>query len=234
MTAKRPHPLPLVAGLITGIATLMLGNWQVQRAAEKGALQELIETSAKVAPVPAGSLTEPHDWLPVTLRGRWREDATIYLDNRGYQGRPGYQVLTPLRLDDGAGWVLVNRGWIAQGANRNELPGAAVEAGVVSIAGNVRWPERDPFTLAAHAGEGRLWQYVDIADYRAWSGVDVRDWIVYQTSESGDGLLRDWPRPDAGIDRHRGYAFQWYALAGLSFVLTGVYIFRSFGSNAAQ
>ena len=32
---------------------------------------------------------------------------------------------------------------------------------------------------------------------------------------------------DAGIDRHRGYAFQWYGLAALLTVLTGVVAWRS-------
>jgi surfeit locus 1 family protein len=29
-----------------------------------------------------------------------------------------------------------------------------------------------------------------------------------------------WPRPDAGVERHRGYAFQWYSLAALIAGLT--------------
>jgi surfeit locus 1 family protein len=230
----RPHPVPLIAGVVVGIVTLLLGNWQVQRAGEKSELQQLIEAGADARPVSAVSLVDPREWLAVDMRGEWRDEATIYLDNRPYQGRPGYQVLTPLRLGDGAGWVLVNRGWIAQGANRSVLPKVAAEGGTVGIEGKVRWPERNPFTLAAHAADGRLWQYIDLADYRDWSGLSVRDWIVYQTSASNDGLVRDWPRPDAGIDRHRGYAFQWYALAGLSFVLTGIYVFRSFRNNAAS
>lgn len=230
----RPHPVPLIAGVIVGIVTFLLGNWQVQRAGEKGELQRLIEAGADAPPVSASSLVEPREWLAVELRGEWRGEATIYLDNRPHEGRPGYQVLTPLRLADGAGWVLVNRGWVAQGANRSVLPEVAAEGGPVAIEGNVRWPERNPFTLAPHAGDGRLWQYIDVADYRDWARLAVRDWIVYQTSASPDGLVREWPRPDAGIDRHRGYAFQWYALAGLSFVLTGIYLFRSFRDNAAS
>jgi surfeit locus 1 family protein len=39
-----------------------------------------------------------------------------------------------------------------------------------------------------------------------------------------DLMARDWPLPEAGIDKHRGYAFQWYALAALAllfYVMTG-------------
>jgi cytochrome oxidase assembly protein ShyY1 len=37
--------------------------------------------------------------------------------------------------------------------------------------------------------------------------------MIQQTSPTGDGLVRDWPAPDFGIDKHYGYAFQWFALA---------------------
>ena len=44
---------------------------------------------------------------------------------------------------------------------------------------------------------------------------------------AGEVLVRNWPAPDTGIDKHRGYAVQWYALAAMAalfFVITG---FRS-------
>ena len=89
----RPHPVPLIAGVIVGIVTFLLGNWQVQRAGEKGELQRLIEAGADAPPVSASSLVEPREWLAVELRGEWRGEATIYLDNRPHEGRPGADAL---------------------------------------------------------------------------------------------------------------------------------------------
>ena len=54
----------------------------------------------------------------------------------------------------------------------------------------------------------------------------LADYYLQQTSAGHDGLVRDWPAPDAGIDRHRGYAFQWYALAALAAGLTAWYVFN--------
>ena len=225
MIRARLHPVPLVAGLAVALLTLQLGNWQVRRAAEKTALHARIEAGAASATVsPAGD--DVTEWRTVALRGEWLAAATIYLDNRVHEGRVGYQVLTPLRLDDGSGAVLVNRGWTAGGADRRELPRIATSSGPVEVAGSVRRPEAHPFTLADEAGRGQVWQYLDLGRYRETSGLPVRDWIVQQTSAAADGLVRDWPRPDAGIERHRGYAFQWYSLAGLSIVLTGAYVYR--------
>ena len=47
---------------------------------------------------------------------------------------------------------------------------------------------------------------------------------VLQTSSpstTGDGLRREWPLPTLGVDRHYGYAAQWFALAAL---MTGLYV----------
>lgn len=226
MIFDRFHPLPLIAGVALALLTAQLGNWQLGRAAEKTALQARIESAAATDPVSPSASMQMAEWQPVRLHGEWSPAATIYLDNRVHRGRAGYEVLTPLRLEGDAGWVLVNRGWIAAGADRAVLPDAAPAAGSVNLAGIVRMPQVDPFTLAPEAAQGRVWQYLDMERYRALSGLAVRDWIVQQTSSAADGLQRDWPRPDAGIDRHRGYALQWYSLAGLSLVMTGVYVFR--------
>ena len=225
MSFTRLHPVPLAAGLIVAVLTLLLGNWQVRRAAEKADLQVRIEAGAAAGPVSPGRTGEVAEWRPVSLRGEWQAGQTIYLDNRVLRGRVGYHVLTPLRLADGDP-VLVNRGWIAGTRDRRELPPVASPPGPVELAGTVRVPEAHPFTLADEPGRGRVWQYLDLARYRESTGLPVRDWIVQQTSDAADGLVRDWPRPDAGIDRHRGYALQWYSLAGLSFVMTAAYVIR--------
>ncbi|TMI45909.1 MAG: SURF1 family protein, partial [Betaproteobacteria bacterium] len=52
---------------------------------------------------------------------------------------------------------------------------------------------------------------------------------IEQRSDSGDGLLREWPRPDAGIERHESYALQWYSLAALAVILAAVLSFRRIG-----
>jgi cytochrome oxidase assembly protein ShyY1 len=98
--------------------------------------------------------------------------------------------------------------------------------GEVTINGRVRLPEAKPYTLADAPGEGARWQYVDLAAYRAWSKLAVIDEVLEQTDPSTDGLIRDWPRPDLGVDRHRGYAVQWFGLAALSAGLCGWFGWR--------
>jgi cytochrome oxidase assembly protein ShyY1 len=67
-------------------------------------------------------------------------------------------------------------------------------------------------------------QNLDIPSLAAASGLPLQNFIIEQTNDTADGLLRDWPTPASGIDTHRGYAFQWYALAAaafLFFIVTG-------------
>jgi cytochrome oxidase assembly protein ShyY1 len=204
---------------------MKLGNWQVGRAEEKRLLAERWAHAAAVPAVPLDGL-EPADGQVVSLAGEWLSGGGIYLDNRVHGGRPGYHVLAPLRLADSARVVLVNRGWVAAGPDRTRLPAVPGGTGVVRLEGVVRQPELRPFTLAARAGEGRLWQVLDLPAYRAAFGLSVADILVLQTSPAGDGLVRDWPRPDAGVDRHKGYALQWYGLAAAAAVMTGLYVVR--------
>lgn len=233
MTATRLHPIPVLAGLIVMVGTTLLGNWQMQRAAEKLDMQLRIDAGVRAMPVPVENLGVPAEWQNVSLIGNWRAEGTIYLDNRVHDGRAGYHVLTPLQLKNDQGWVLVNRGWTFAGRDRATLPPVPTAFEPTTVIGQVREPESAPFTLAAEAGQGALWQYIDVARYREWSGLPVRDWIVQQTSSSDDGLVRDWPRPDVGMDRHRGYALQWYSFAGIALALTGFYVYRSVRSDAA-
>lgn len=217
MTRRIIRLVPLAAGLAAVLITVQLGNWQLRRAREKAALQAQLDV---LAARPAGALRadalRPPEWLPLRLEGRWLEEGTIYLDNRTHRGRAGYHVFSPFVLADGSGAVLVNRGWIAAGADRGRLPAAPAAGGRQTVEGLLRTPEAAPFTLAAEAAAGRRWQVLDLAAYRERSGLALASWTLQQTSSAADGLVRDWPRPDAGIDRHRGYAFQWYALAALA------------------
>lgn len=218
----------MAAGLAVCLAGVQLGNWQMRRAEEKTRLGERV---ARLSAAPAVPLAEasaaggPEEWRRVTLDGEWLPRGTVFLDNRVHDGRPGYHVLSPLRLATGE-VVLVNRGWVAAGMDRSRLPEVAGGVGPAWVEGVVRHPEARPFTLAREAGSGRLWQFLDLPAYRQSFGLSVADFVVQQNSVEPDGLLRDWPRPDAGVDRHRGYAVQWYGLALAAAAMTGVHVLR--------
>ena len=74
-------------------------------------------------------------------------------------------------------------------------------------------------TLSANVVEGRVWQSLDIDRYREKVPFRLQPIVVQQTSASDDGLVRDWPRRDSGVERHKAYALQWFALSATLLVL---------------
>ena len=212
--------LPYVVGVALCVTAVQLGLWQTRRAEQKIALGAQLAAGERAVPGGDEALAAGAEWTRVRLSGRWLAAKGIFVDNRVHQGRAGYHVVMPLLLNSGQA-VLVKRGWVAAGADRSILPSIVSPAGVVTIDGRIRVPEARPYTLAAQAGAGPLWQYLDVAAYRAWSGLPVMDVVVEQSSASDDALVRDWPRPDLGVDRHRGYAVQWFGLAALAAGLCG-------------
>ncbi len=210
--------IPFALGVLLAVAGVQLGQWQLRRADEKAALQARIDQMAR-RPATALAVGEaPDAWQPVILRGVWLEGADFLIDNRVQGGRPGYHVVSVLRLDDGR-LVLVNRGWTPAGRDRTQLPRLPVPGGRVEVSGVVRIPEAAPFQLS-EAGSGHLRQHLVPSEIGEVIGQRVVPWVVLQAPQAGEPLVRDWPRPDAGIDRHKGYAVQWFGLATLAAGLT--------------
>jgi surfeit locus 1 family protein len=206
---------------VAGIAlTVALGNWQTRRGEQKLALQAQWDAAQAAAPTPltAATAAQIAQRLPVRvqLQGEWLADKSVWLDNRQLDGRAGLWLVTPLRGADGA-VVLVNRGWAARDpADRNRLPPLPAGAGTVAIEGTAlaRVPRLLELGGSPEAGSlPAVWQNLDLAAYQRASGKPVLPLVVQQTSTADDGLIRRWTPPATGVERHRGYAFQWYALA---------------------
>lgn len=177
---------------------IALGNWQAGKAADKR----------------AAAVAEKR----LALRGEFLERYTVLLDNKVFRGRVGYHVVQPLRLADGR-HVLVNRGWVAAPAHREQLPQLRTPPGVHEIEGRVL----DRFPRAYDAGDtpppGRVWQNVELTTFAAWSGLKLEPYVLEQHSPFPDGLTRNWPPPDSGADQNDSYALQWYTFAALAVVL---------------
>lgn len=204
---------------------MALGNWQTGRAEEKRALGARLERALEGPAVEIGpglAASEKVVGKRVVAHGHFIASRTILLDNKLRHGRPGYEVVTPLRLD--GTHVLVNRGWIGAGRTRDELPQVATPAGAQRVEGLAL--ARLPQALAAGEASGAVRQNLDIARFQEETGLRLQPIVIEQHSALPDGLLRDWPRPDLGADKHAAYALQWYSLAGLALVLFIVLSFR--------
>jgi surfeit locus 1 family protein len=142
----------------------------------------------------------------------------------------GRYVLTPFKIAGSDRAVLVERGWVARDVDDvAKLPAVPTPAGMIEIEGVLRLGAGHLLQLGAAAvpQPGALMQNLDIGAYAHASGLALAPFVIEQGADAhnaGDGLVRDWPAPSLGIERHRGYAVQWYALALMAlifFVVTG-------------
>ena len=204
----------------------MLGNWQAGRAAEKQALRDALERSLRAPPLelPATPVAaDAYVLKRVAARGRFVDQHTVYLDNKLRRGRAGYEVVTPLRLD--GMHVLVNRGWVPAGATRDALPEIRTPKGEVRIEGLAL--ARLPRVLEPGPPvSGKVRLNVDLGAFESETGMRLQPLVIEQHSPAPDGLVREWPRPDAGIEKHQSYALQWYGLAALAVLLFLGFSFR--------
>jgi surfeit locus 1 family protein len=223
-----------VAALAAIALTVSLGNWQLRRADEKLALQAAWDRAEQAPAVPVGGadIAGVTDRLPlrVRLRGRFLFAHEVWLDNRQMDGQAGLMLVTPLRLVDGA-VVLVNRGFARRDPrDRMHLPAVARPEGEVTVEGLAVPHTALVLQLGENAPAGSgpvVWQNLDYDAFERASGLAVARWVVQQTAGADDGLLRNWPRLAAGVERHHGYALQWFSLAALIAALTAFFGLRA-------
>ena len=132
--------------------------------------------------------------------------------------------MTPLKLRGSSSHVLVNRGWVEAGKSREALPEVSTPAGEVRVEGLAL--DRLPKVLVLEDPKGKLRQSVDVDAYAAETGLRLEPRVIEQHSDLPDGLARDWLPRGAGVEKHEGYALQWYSLAALAVILLVVLSFR--------
>lgn len=225
--------IPTLATVVAVTVFVAAGNWQGRRLAEKERLRSAYDVAAAQ---PAVSLPDAGvDWIawryrPVTLIGEYDVARQILIDNKVHGGRAGYSVVAPLRLVDGR-VVLVERGWVAAGADRAHPPAVPPPTGVVVVAGRIAVPPAGYLEFGDRAAAGVVWQNLDPVRFAAATGVPVLPIVVEETASAsgGDGLVRERAAPDFGAEKHRIYRAQWYA-----FALLAAGLWTGFGLHALR
>ncbi|MBN9430408.1 MAG: SURF1 family protein [Burkholderiales bacterium] len=208
------------------------------------AQREAAEASAPL-PLAGGTIDPAQlDGRRISARGRFDLAHSVFIDNRTHQGIAGFHVLTPLKIAGSDRYVLVLRGWVARDpAERSRLPMLNDPAADVELIGIGQRDLAKTLELGESAPPGpadRLWQNADLASFGRWSGLPLQPLVLRQTEAAqrvaageavaagaaqqptaagavlDDGLLREWPVPGSDVDKHLGYAFQWYGLATLA------------------
>lgn len=239
MSSPLRTAVPTVAALAVIALTLSLGNWQLRRAQEKMALQvqrdaALLSTAESLGPsLLSTEQAEALDGRRVQATGTFLAGRDVYLDNRSHKGIAGFHLVTPLRIAGETGTepahVLVVRGWVPRDPQvRERLVEPPLPTGTVTVAGVAQRELGRVLELASMPAPGpeqRIWPNLTLDQYASWSGLRLQPLLIRQTEPAigavpgEDDLVRDWAMPGLDVDKHRGYAFQWYALAFATAVL---------------
>lgn len=223
--------IPFIATIIVVALGISLGNWQERRAAEKIALQAQLAERSHLAPLvlTGGSSDVPQEFRRVSVRGQFVPGFPVFLDNRPYQGRAGYFLVMPFKIEGADQYVLVARGWLPRTMmEAGRVPAYQTPAGVTQVEGIIRLDLGHVMQLGS-AGPllpDAMVQNVSVKEMARASNLPLLPFFIEQTGpfQAGDALVRDWPAPALGVERHQGYAFQWYALAAMAllfFIITG-------------
>ncbi|MDE1178943.1 SURF1 family protein [Paraburkholderia sp.] len=222
--------VPALLILVVMIVTAKLGFWQRDRALQKEALEAQITQFETASPQTVGATPialKEIEFHRVRARGRFIPEQVVYLDNRPYNDQPGFYVVMPFKLADG-GYVLVNRGWLPRNiSERTEIAPYDTPTGDIEIEGVARADATRAYELG-HGGSAAhqpIRQNLDVAAYAAETGLPLQPFVIQQLGDDGDKLVRDWPKPDNGVDRNYGYMFQWWGM-GLAALAFGLYAAR--------
>lgn len=223
--------LPFLATILVCALGISLGNWQTRRAAEKELLALALSQQSEKPAIDLNTSTDKKEasaFRRASMQGEFVKEWPLYLDNRPLNGIAGFYVLMPFKLSGSAEVILVARGWQPRNpAERSKMPVLLTPTGQVKIEGILR-SNLDRSMQLGEAEELRpqaIVQNLSTVKLSKASGLALMDMVLEQSSDTNDGLLRTWPKPSAGSDKHRAYAFQWYGLALMAFiffVVTGI------------
>ena len=211
----------LITVLLALPLLLRLGFWQLERGEEKQQLQEQYAAQDQMLPVEliGQAPAEQSSYQRVYLIGQFDNQHNILLDNRIYAGVVGYELLTPFTTVDGL-TVLVNRGWIAGFADRQQMPTLPAVKAKVRIIGKIHVPLGKPVTLADDQWSDQwplVVQWEDIERIATALKTELYPYSIRLEPSASGALLVDWPAVNTQPEKHRGYAVQWFLMAAALF-----------------
>ncbi len=226
---SRRNVLAALIAIVVATLCFRLGFWQLERLAQRRALNDRVESrmrgdTVSLAQLPADSTRR---FRLVRLSGTFDFDQELVLTGRSRDGSPGVHIITPLRRGPGARAVLVNRGWIySPDAATARLEAWRAERDTVVI-GYVDLfpPAAGPVRSQSHP---RAWRRLDADTLRATLPYEVEPLVVVALAErlGGDSTPVRLPLPALGEGSHQSYAVQWFAFGVIALVGVGTLIWE--------
>lgn len=217
----------LVGAIVFGVVCIFLGQWQWGRHMAKVERNERLDAHYRADPVPlaqvmdAAPLPLERQWTRVSMSGSYEPEHQLYVRNRPNNGVYGYEVLVPLRTQDGTR-VLVNRGWVVNSDEGADVlpPVPPAPPGEVSVIG---WAMPGEVSLDRRLPPGQI-ASINIPDARRIIGEDLLGgYVVLDAERTADGASPPRPErlasPDRSLGPNQAYAYQWWVTSIAGFVV---------------
>jgi len=196
------------------LTLLSLGFWQIYRLNWKLELIEQIENSLKNDPVKLTNIKKKN-YLRIKTSGDIDFDKQIYLYNLNDNGKPGFEVINPIKIGDEN--YLMNRGWIP--FEKKDLP----EINLFDqnqIVGTLMLQTKSSTFKPENDIEKNYWFTLNREDISKFTGRNFSEYVIYL---NGDYKI---PKPrviTAKIpNNHKKYAITWFSMA-ISILLIYLY-----------
>jgi len=202
--------------------------WQSKRAAEKAQIELQHQTAGRVSF--ENALAGQRRFARIDVSGHYDPIRHVLLDNQIWNGRAGVHVFTPFYALSGTA-ILVNRGWLPLAADRQTMPDIPTPRHETVLRGMLNtMPVPGRMLGGADKMQPDQWPqlvtYLNIEDIARSLDEPLENWVIQLADSEQAGFEdRNWKPVFLTSRKHGGYAFQWFAFAGITIVL---WIFTSF------
>ncbi len=209
-----------------------LGFWQLNRGKEKRVRIEQLELGGVVAVKSLVGLTnrQIEQFQRVDLLMKLSSEDIILLDNKINNKRPGYHVLNVAKDEQTGKNILVNRGWLFAGNDRNQLPDISLPAKKWKVNARIYPIQQESISTAKAAIEkhGQVYRlpvldHQVLAELEKLTGLKLEKYLLRLDKDSQSALAVNWMWTNMPPEKHLAYAFQWFALA-LAFLIVSVIV----------
>ena len=209
--------VPSILILATMAFLVSLGFWQLDRADQKRTIEASIQkanTGVVELIVNQNELLNK-EYYEVRLQGSYVSDKQFIYDNQIVDQASGYYVLTPFVLTGQSNAIMINRGFIPWNGRRDQLADIAVGSASREIKVQVSKPIKriELKTSDINNQFPVLIQAIDFDVIEEISSTSFVDVIGLLDPSSDDGFVRKWEPYTGSIEKHIGYAIQWFLMA---------------------
>lgn len=217
----KAQKLPIWATILTLCAITILcalGTWQLQRLEWKTTLLKTIEAEyAKDAEniiITQNQLDKSLNMTRGSITGTFHHEKQITISPRTYNGKPGYHILTPLKIKP-KHFILVNRGWIPLGMKNHKTKNRKK----IKVTGLFRTPESPNIFVPKNNPKKGAWHRIDVQQIKYELKLDnIAPVILYAESNKEGFPIAAATKPNPN-NNHMQYALFWFAMAASLLVI---------------